>query len=63
MQRRTFISLFSGAAAGSSGSLRAQQKAVPVIGFLSGGSAAPNGAKGHEDPISLRRLDGRSRFS
>jgi putative ABC transport system substrate-binding protein len=39
MRRRDFITLLAGTAIGYSAPLRAQQKAVPVIGYLNSGSA------------------------
>src|SRR5690242_13865274 len=41
MRRRTFIAAVGSALAAPTLALRAQQKAMPVIGYLSGGASAP----------------------
>ena len=58
MRRRDFIILLAGAMGGWPSAVRAQQKAIPVIGFLSATSAPPS-----PDPFAVAFRQGLSESS
>src|ERR1700730_12099768 len=63
MRRRDFIILLAGAMSGWPSAVRAQQKAMPVIGFLSGGAPGPyvpDGGRVRQGPGETDYVEGQN---